>query len=708
MTEAFPLVSDPLGDPFIDVAGYWGRSAIQSLVQRQLVTGYPDGTFRPSASLSRAEFAALLYNVFTTSQELAPSLTPPLAPSENSGSHFDQPFEDVPPQHWAYTVIQWSVRYGFFAGYGNQTFRPSQPLSRSQALTVLSSGLKLGRSPFTPQILTLFFDDAADIPDYFEGAIATATLNRLVVNYPNVRQLRPNASITRGEVATLLAQVLHIPEVVPTQYIAWALRLETLTGEQTVALDQLRHHPGLIHQLQTQLAELGLYPSPQIDGRYGPKTEGAIAQFADSRQLSTMATRQLDETFAYALLTTQPADLKLVQALDRDNIFQHFFAQEHGFNSEKLAFLDRGIRQSPYRNEIVAFPDRLKERPDGDDVISSPLKSSWTLQPYPNRGTQPRIDEAGLSFLHSDIQQACVCLGRQVNGQMQTHWMGRQALKPIELWSTTKLVPILNLVAQSNTKFPSIDIDHCQIRQRGNVGGYPVHDLAQDIMSYGMSIGTSNAIAAMMKLFTTPVELEQWLKSITGNMALEFRGRYGEPPFLSQPQLWHLSTGQVLLDSQPIPKWSDNTIATYDLTRLVSMVGWHLHLPHAAKLPGIQWNSLESVVRAMGNDSARYADVAIAQLGLPSVVRSPVIISKLGYGRSSIRDRAELAYTALIQLVDKRPNATGNPAILHTMAMTLIAAKDYGNFEQESLELDARMATEVTELIRRLVQNDWI
>ena len=418
----------------------------------------------------------------------------------------------------------------------------------------------------------------------------------------------------------------------------------------------------------------------------------------------------------------------------RNQHFQRFFALEEGCHAEKLAILDQGVQRSPYQAQLLAYADRLKERPNGNDVVSGVVPPSWSFQPYPSLGTLPIIDETGLSFLHDDIQQACVCVGRwstqesqegqgENAGALQTYWLGRNAMQPIELWSTTKLVPLLNVVAQANTQFPGIDIDDCYIRLQGGDSetdlpqegdpprdpvGYRFHDLARNIMSYEETIGTSNAIAAMLKLFETPEGLERWLQSVTGHHALEFRGRYGEPPFLEQPELWHPQTNQVLLQGHPITEWSDNTISVYDLTRLVSMLGWHLHLPPQAKLPGVNWNSLESVVRAMGWDSARYIDLAIAQLGLESVVRSPVIISKLGYGRTSIRDRAELAYTALVQLVDKRPNAKGKPSMMHSMAFTMLSAKDYGDFDREAVELDARMATEITELLRRLVQSDWL
>jgi hypothetical protein len=210
----------------------------------------------------------------------------------------------------------------------------------------------------------------------------------------------------------------------------------------------------------------------------------------------------------------------------------------------------------------------------------------------------------------------------------------------------------------------------------------------------------------MFKQFDTPSNLENWVQKITGNTTLSFRGRYGEPPFLQNPELWDTKTQKRVLTSPNTPALESNTLSTYDLTRFISMLGWHCHIPLEARLPGGQWDSLECVIRAMGHDPARYLDVAIARLGLANVVRSTVIISKLGFGRSSIRDRTELVYTALLQFVDKRPRTENKPAILRTVAMTLISAKDLNDANQEAIELDARMAAEVTEILRRLMTQE--
>jgi hypothetical protein len=160
-----------------------------------------------------------------------------------------------------------------------------------------------------------------------------------------------------------------------------------------------------------------------------------------------------------------------------------------------------------------------------------------------------------------------------------------------------------------------------------------------------------------------------------------------------------------LTSSSPVYQGS-NSLTPYDLTRMVSMLAWHHHLPLEARFPGAQWDSLECLVRAMGNDTARYIDVAIDHLGLTNAIRSPVIISKLGFGRSSIRDRTELVYVGLVQFVDKQPKAQGKPSVLRTVAMALLSAKDYNDRNREATELDARMAAEITEILRRIVTQE--
>jgi hypothetical protein len=94
-----------------------------------------------------------------------------------------------------------------------------------QAIAVITNALNHAAPSNPERLLRQYFDDAAQVPSYAQGAIAAGTLNRLVVNYPQVRQLRPNQGTTRGEVAALLCQALTPNQSVPGQYIVGSQNL---------------------------------------------------------------------------------------------------------------------------------------------------------------------------------------------------------------------------------------------------------------------------------------------------------------------------------------------------------------------------------------------------------------------------------------------------------------------------------------------------
>ena len=189
---------------FSDIENHWSKKCILELAQKNLVSGYPDRTFHPNAPLTRAEFAVLMGNIFRYAQPVQS----PIA------------FQDVPKNYWAYKDIQNASAKGFLAGYPDKTFKPEQLIPRVQAFIALAAQLKLKSPENSEEILTNYFDDAAGIPQYARKMIAAASTGFLVVNYPNSRQLKPNKSATRGEIAACLCQVLGITNVVPQQYLA--------------------------------------------------------------------------------------------------------------------------------------------------------------------------------------------------------------------------------------------------------------------------------------------------------------------------------------------------------------------------------------------------------------------------------------------------------------------------------------------------------
>ena len=187
---------------FSDTQNHWAKNCISQLVAQNFISGYPDGSFRPNASVTRAEFAALLSKAFANTLPIRSAIT----------------FKDVSSNNWANSAIQAAYRSGFLSGYPDGTFRPNQPIPRVQVLVALVSGLKYTAGAQGVASLSRYYDDAALIPSYALNAIAAATEKRLVVNYPNIKRLNPNQNASRAEVAAFICRALNIPGV-PSQYI---------------------------------------------------------------------------------------------------------------------------------------------------------------------------------------------------------------------------------------------------------------------------------------------------------------------------------------------------------------------------------------------------------------------------------------------------------------------------------------------------------
>lgn len=377
----------------------------------------------------------------------------------------------------------------------------------------------------------------------------------------------------------------------------------------------------------------------------------------------------------------------------REQWYTQFWEQEAGFNSERLAFLDWGIDRSPYGNQILEYGDRLKQVPQ---------LGSTHDQEYPPVGERPNlIDEQALDFLHPDIKNACIAVGGWHEGSFKTRWLGRNALEKVQFWSATKIFPAINTLTQLRRTLEGLKIgDRVSDAEHDRHQYYPFQGILEDLVTYQAQYASSNAIAATLKRFQTYAALEQWVKDLTGQTDLNFQGRYGEPPFIPTPEI--IDSYQVRLSAveEPNPA-GENLIPAYALTRILSMVGWHYHLPEGSQIPGLDSEKLQLLTSCLGKDTARFVDLAIATLAVE--IRNPIILSKMGFGYSSSRRRTEMTYTSFIQFEDQNQ--------LKSLTLTLRGAKALNNPDQrerenqEAREIDARMTTEITEILRRFMLN---
>jgi len=126
----------PVDPSFTDVsASHWAYRYVEYAKTLQIVTGYPDGQYRPADDVTRAEMAAFIARsvVLPTGDD---GLSWYQAPGQPS-------FSDVPVDHWAYRYVEFVARQGIAGGYEDGTYRPASPCTRAEAAVYLARAFNL-------------------------------------------------------------------------------------------------------------------------------------------------------------------------------------------------------------------------------------------------------------------------------------------------------------------------------------------------------------------------------------------------------------------------------------------------------------------------------------------------------------------------------------------------------------------------------------
>ncbi|NEQ20678.1 MAG: S-layer homology domain-containing protein [Microcoleus sp. SIO2G3] len=232
------------GRTFPDIQNNWARSFIEVLAARGVILGFPDGTFRPDDPVTRVQFAAMIRKAFGRAPE-------------RTGINF----VDVPPTYWGFEAIQAAYRTGFLEGYPNNIFQPEQNIPRVQVLVSLVSGLDLSPPDDPATVLSTNFQDAPEIPTFARNSVAAATLNQLVVNYPDVAFLNPNQVATRADVAAFIYQALVNEGTLP-QLSANDVAADYIVGYEPVATPPTTS-PDQVAETRQAL----LFPQPPVEER---------------------------------------------------------------------------------------------------------------------------------------------------------------------------------------------------------------------------------------------------------------------------------------------------------------------------------------------------------------------------------------------------------------------------------------------------------
>ena len=192
-TIFFRLLRDEVRDgafttsnTYSDVAyGKWYNNPISTMSALGIITGYPDGTFKPNKPITRAEFAAIA------------------ARFDETQSGKSATFSDV-IGHWAAKEIGIAYANEWIKGYPDGTFKPDQNITRAEAMTMINRVLE--RKPESPaDLLTNMnkWTDNMDTSKWYYLDVQEATnshaYTRKTFNYELWRQMLPDPDWSRYE-----------------------------------------------------------------------------------------------------------------------------------------------------------------------------------------------------------------------------------------------------------------------------------------------------------------------------------------------------------------------------------------------------------------------------------------------------------------------------------------------------------------------------
>lgn len=182
-----------------DVTGNWASTYITDMVALGVFKGYPDNTFKPSKSVTRAEFSAAAERILNL-------------PSPEEAAEL----KDVSETFWGFKSIQKVLPY--LPIYADGSFRPNAPATREDIAAALVMATGLDKMAVDPSTVDVIFKDAKGISPDLKPLIAIAVNQKLVKGYKVVEDggwyndgtndynlyFKPQNFVTRAETSYLL------------------------------------------------------------------------------------------------------------------------------------------------------------------------------------------------------------------------------------------------------------------------------------------------------------------------------------------------------------------------------------------------------------------------------------------------------------------------------------------------------------------------
>ncbi|MDR1217679.1 MAG: S-layer homology domain-containing protein [Oscillospiraceae bacterium] len=184
------------GKTFEDIRGHANAAAIEALASREIINGKSDVRFDPDATVTRAEFAAIVTRGLG------------LRSVEPGGGY---PFGDVPSGKWYFSSVYTAYYYEIVSGVGGGAFNPEGEITREQAAVMTVRAAKLAgldTELADVEILDTLapFGDYRTVSDYAREQLAFCYMNGIMDD--TEFDIEPKEAVTRAEIAETLYRML--------------------------------------------------------------------------------------------------------------------------------------------------------------------------------------------------------------------------------------------------------------------------------------------------------------------------------------------------------------------------------------------------------------------------------------------------------------------------------------------------------------------
>ncbi|MDI6822765.1 MAG: S-layer homology domain-containing protein [Bacillota bacterium] len=192
-----PVRAGAAGGPLLpDVGGHWSEPEVRAMVALEVISGFPDGTFRPEDEVTREQFLKLMVSCLGW-----------LLPGAGvSASDAPRVFADVPRGRWSFPYVAAAVDRGVIDLSPDGLFHPERPVTRLEVAEWLTRA-----DPRLPDLQAVpEFSDWRAVPEASREAVRAVAAAGLMRGYPDGR-FGPDDALPRSQAAALLWRYLCLP-----------------------------------------------------------------------------------------------------------------------------------------------------------------------------------------------------------------------------------------------------------------------------------------------------------------------------------------------------------------------------------------------------------------------------------------------------------------------------------------------------------------